>query len=78
MVFPWCYPFCNRHAIITDLNAGGESYEFNFNNKHGCQAVCTHVVVSTNPDFREYTLKIALHDIVKVSGQGKKTKVKKV
>lgn len=71
MSFSWNCPFCNHHSTITDHNAGSSRYEFNFGNKYGYQAVKTHVVSCPNPECKEYTLTVTLHDHVQQEGQWK-------
>ncbi|OIO71474.1 MAG: hypothetical protein COW19_03200 [Zetaproteobacteria bacterium CG12_big_fil_rev_8_21_14_0_65_55_1124] len=78
MSFSWNCPFCNHHATIDVKNAGSSRYEFNFNNKYGYQAAITHVVACPNPECREYTLTVTLHDNVEASSdQWKDLKAKK-
>lgn len=62
MVFSWHCPFCNRHTTITEKNSGTNRYEFNYNNKYGFQAIKAHVITCPNPDCREYSLTVTLHD----------------
>ncbi|MGD0786270.1 MAG: DUF4145 domain-containing protein [Sedimentisphaerales bacterium] len=68
MAYSWNCPFCNHHATITNENTGSEKYTFNFSNKYGSQTVKIHVVSCPNPDCKEYTLAVTLHDYVQ-SGQ---------
>lgn len=77
MSFSWNCPFCNHHSTITDHNAGSSRYEFIFGNKYGYQAVKTHVVSCPNPECKEYTLTVTLHDHVQQEGQWKDLKAKK-
>ncbi len=78
MAFSWCCPFCNHHATITERNTGRGRYEFTFGNKHGCQAVQTHVVACPNPDCKEYVLTVTLHDHVQRDGNWTDLAAKKV
>jgi hypothetical protein len=77
MNFSWNCPFCNHHSTITEKNAGSNRYEFNFDNKYGYQAVKTHVVSCPNPDCKEYTLTVTLHDHVESTPNWKDLKAKK-
>ncbi|MDX5407579.1 MAG: DUF4145 domain-containing protein [Chromatiaceae bacterium] len=69
MAFSWNCPFCNHHATITDKNTSSSRYEFGFDNKYGYQAVLTRAVVCPNPNCKEYTLSVTLHDHKEVHGQ---------
>lgn len=69
MAFSWNCPFCNHHATITEINSGFNRYEFNFSNKYGYQAVYSRVVVCPNPECKEFTLLVTLHDHKDVNGK---------
>lgn len=78
MSFSWNCPFCNHHSTIDEKNSGSHRYEFNFNSKYGYQATITHVVACPNPECREYTLTVTLHDHVEAgSNNWKDLKAKK-
>lgn len=62
--FSWRCPFCNHNATITDKNFASERFEFNHGNKYKFQAIRALVVTCPNPECREYTLRVTLHDHV--------------
>lgn len=78
MAFTWCCPFCNHLATITDTNAGTGRYEFYLNSKYGQQAVQTQVIVCPNPDCKEYTLTVTLHDHTNRGGPWRDLDAKKI
>lgn len=67
MTYSWHCPFCNQYATITEENSGHNEWKFSYGNKYGNQKVYIRVVVCPNPDCREYTLRISLHDFGKKS-----------
>lgn len=77
MAYSWNCPFCNHHATITEKNSGISRYEFNFENKHGYQAIKTSVVTCPNPNCREYCISASLHDHREINGNYKDLPAKK-
>ncbi len=62
MAFSWRCPFCDQNATITNQNHGCGEYHFTYNNKYDTQAIRIPVIVCPNPDCREFTLTVSLHD----------------
>lgn len=78
MAFSWNCPFCNHHATITEYkNTSSSRYEFGFGNKYGYQSVLTKAIVCPNPECKEYSLSVTLHDHIKVGVDYKDQPAKK-
>ena len=79
MGYSWHCPFCNHNATIElGKNSGSNRYEFGYENKYGYQVVRTYVVVCPNPECREYTLTVSLHDHVQAGTEWKDKEAKKI
>ena len=65
--FHWHCPFCNRDTTINDDRCSEFMNQFNDGNKYGIQYVNAFLVTCPNPDCKEYTLNVSLHDLVKNS-----------
>jgi hypothetical protein len=76
MEFSWQCPFCGHHATITENNYSVSRHEFSHGNKYDWQATRVIVTVCPNPNCREYTLQVTLHDHVQVSGEYKDLEAK--
>lgn len=62
MVFSYRCPFCNQNATITSNNYSEDLHFFHNDNKYGHQQIRSFVIVCPNPDCKEYSLQITLHD----------------
>ena len=60
--FSWTCPFCNHKATIQKENRSIERHAFDCMNRHGVQAIYTHVISCPNKDCREYSLSVTLHN----------------
>ena len=62
MAFAWRCPFCGHHATIGSDNHTNNTSTFTDGNKYGAQAVHWQAVTCPNPDCREYSLKLSVHE----------------
>lgn len=60
--FAWHCPFCGHHATIKDENLTRASDTFADGNKHGTQWVHWQAISCPNPQCREYTFAVRIHD----------------
>lgn len=65
--FAWTCPFCNHDAIITESNYKSNSITLDIENNNGPKITYVRYIVCPNPDCREFTLDVFLHN-AKVSG----------
>lgn len=75
--YRWRCPFCNHDAVIDESLATSVRHKFGAGNKYGYQVVRTHVVVCPNPECREFTLAVTLHDHKSVAGEYRDLDAKK-
>jgi hypothetical protein len=63
MAFSWKCPFCGHHSVI-EWEKQAETFKssFNFNNKYNEQIILTKVIACPNPDCREYSISVSLHN----------------
>ena len=60
--FSWTCPFCSYKAIIQQESMSIDRHAFDCMNKHGIQAVYTHIISCPNEDCKEYSLSVTLHN----------------
>lgn len=60
--FSWRCPFCGRDTTITDQKCISTCLEFDKGNKYGTQYIIVTVIVCPNPECREYSVNVSLHD----------------
>lgn len=75
MAFGWRCPFCNHHASITDDKISVQYHAFANDNKYGSQRLSTEVIICPNPECKEYSIKISLHNMSSMGGWLKPKKV---
>lgn len=62
MTFHYTCPFCGRDTTITDANFSSGEHSFNAHNKYKEQLLRIAAVVCPNPQCKEYSLTVSLHD----------------
>lgn len=61
--YRWTCPFCNHASVVTDDNFKYGTVSLPIDNKHGARISVVRYIVCPNPECKEFTMNVSLHEV---------------